>query len=357
METIRAYVKRSSGLVTCVTLPRFGTPTDGIALYITTRCKYLQELTIQAGIVGKTLLCAAPTAMRLKTLVVGSQCLLSGDCAEQLLENCPNLERVEFHSVEWRQRHRLNLRANIPKLQSLMMKCSAKERSSDRGLGGLLQRIPNIRTLILHHWGMPWESLDLSSLRELETLDLNDLHRGDILQLPSSLRTLLIPKSFGAPLDVTHWQLPELSRLSIADATGLTFSSVQMILVANKGKLTHFDGRACLVLRCDLIDLILNGYFTDILELGLSCCYVDDDIVALLVQHAPAIKRLQLACTNVTGVGIKSLVTGLGRLEYLNLDNCHRCSRDAVDWANAKGVKTSFRFAVDTARNGNKVRY
>lgn len=142
------------------------------------------------------------------------------------------------------------------------------------------------------------------------------------------------------------FDLPQMTRLSLAGCFELSLVDLQACLLPSKGKVTHLDIGGCIALSsANLKELITHGYLEGIEDLVLKSCNIDDEIAMFIARNLPRLKNLDLACTKITGVGVKALVVGLeGKLEHLCLDGCHSTSIDAVELARALGVKVAFGF-------------
>lgn len=351
-----------------MTLDQSGIFAKDIPRFITTRCKGLYELVIPGGLVGETILQAAPCANNLKTLIIGSQCQISRDAIVELLENCKALERADFHRILPVGKRPAMWCCDLSKLQSLTMVFAEPKREfyTLLALERLVQRIPNIRKLILRggwyaHTNQTVSLPDFSLLKHLESLGISGMIAEHAPQFPSSLHSLDISKIDCPMPDISSSQFPKLVRLSFASAHRdyVHYNNdhyYKAMLEANKGRLTHLDATARLSGK-ELEEVIASGYLQSVEELRLGMCDVDDNQATLLAKHAPNIRVLHLERTNVTGVGVKALVTALkGKLEFLGLDECRKCSEDANKWASSMGVKTSFKYPDENIRGGRRLR-
>lgn len=367
-RTIRKYIKRGQDLPTRVTLPTYSNNNDiknNLQHLITTRCRGLFEIIIPGGIVGTTMLRAAPCAANLRTIITGRHCHITYDTVDQLLENCKVLERAEFLNVIGSDRHIGSWNGHLSKLRTLVMAFNREQRGDPSqkflDLDKLVQKTPNIRKLTLHSYRAPImlsgqgpSSADFSGLKLLEDININGINGNRSPLFPSSLLSLNLSNSVWLFGDVVPNNLTRLIRLSVRNSNMINDDSFRTIIDANKGNLTHVD----LTDFWDnfLHELITSGYLQSVIELKLANCAMNDPQLTELAKHAPNIKRLSLEGTQVTGVGVKVLVTALKeKLEFLCLDNCHKCSPDANTWALSMGVKTSFKFP-ENSRGGKKVR-
>ena len=232
-------------------------------------------------------------------------------------------------------------------------------------LDTLVTKIVGIITLSVKGWFVPPVSpgpnLDFSNLHQLQHLDITRLVAQIPPQLPSTVRTFLMadcisfPRISGVPF--ADFDLPQMTRLSLAGSSELSLSALQACLLPNKGKLEHLDIGGCIALSiANLKELITHGYLEGVEDLVLKSCTVDDEIAMLIARNLPRLKNLDLAHTKVTGVGVKALVIGLeGKLERLDLVGCNSTSIDAVELARAMGVKVAFGFP-DRLSGGRRIK-
>ena len=360
----RRYMKTSRGLVTRVTLDKFGTNHDSILSYLAERCKSLQELTIPAGLIGASLLKAVDLAPNLKSIVISFQCQISLDTVTHVLSKCRGLERAEFWNVKSGRFLQL-WEGDLPMLRALILNGSMENKYSRSipGMNVLMKKINNIVDLSLQNWfirpNYSQATADFSCLAKLQNLKIARLGTAVVPQLPPSLRTLLMEENcYTRPLshNSAHHDLPYLVHLSMAGWHNLTFVELLSWLESSKGKITRLDISDCFMLQSDNFqELVQLGYLDQVEELNLNKSSVDDAAVTLLSRRASSLKSLELARTKISGIGVKALVTGLpGKLKYLNLSDCRSTSVDAVDFARSRGVTVSYSFA-DAAGKGKKV--
>ena len=195
-------------------------------------------------------------------------------------------------------------------------------------------------------------TLDFSNLKQLDNLDVNSVQHDFSIRLPASLHSLNLSNHPGPGPDVEENQLAQLVHFSYDRCGHIPFVSIQEFLEANFGDLTSYSARGCVPCEGWLIELVHHvqlGSFINVETLILDYCTFKDEIPVLLAKHTTALKFLSLASTQISGVGLRPLLTGIDgtltpRLEFLCLDNCTGCSLDAVEWARSLGVKTSFKF-------------
>ena len=372
LGAVRKYIKWSNGTTTRVTLDRFGANAERIPRYVATRCKGLEDMRIPGGLIGASILEAAPCASNLKILIISKSCQVSCDTVSQLLCHSPNLERAEFHSVSSAEKRPAIWEKDMPKLRTLILDTSVLIRRRGvpearplLGLDTLVTKIVGIITLSVKGWFVPPVSpgpnLDFSNLHQLQHLDITRLVAQLPPQLPSTVRTFLMadcisfPRISGVPF--ADFDLPQMTRLSLAGWSELSLSVLQACLLPNKGKVKHLDIGGCIALSIpNLKELITHGYLEGAEDLVLKSCTLDDEIAMLIARNLPSLKNLDLARTKVTGVGVKALVIGLkGKLERLGLDGCNSTNIDAVELARAMGVKVAFGFP-DRLSGGRRIK-
>ena len=231
----------------------------------------------------------------------------------------------------------------------------------------LIPMITNIESLVLQNWSenifASAPPLDLSTLRQLQHLDLTAL--GPVLfpKLPSSLRTLIISDwhscAFDNPVSQRHIGEANLERLTnLSVGCGFLSGDLLKILKPNKGKTTTLNLFHCTNLQYnDLIELVDSDYLTDVVDLTLRALPVDDHIAELLASQSCALQSLDVGHTKITGVGVKSLLLKEGcKLKQLNLKGCHSVGIDAVEWARAQGVSITFTFPENELGKSKRVR-
>ena len=344
LTAARQYVKNARGTCSAVRFSQFSQYQQNILSYVASRCKGLREVKLLSGFVGISFLKAAPCAVNLKTLIISSQCEITADAVTQLLDQCMNLERAEFHQVK---AHGSDICTNVlAKLHTLVLNVVTRERDLP-GLDKLLANVENVRSLTLRNWDLksnPLGFVDFSIVRNLEYLDLSHVRSISRVCLPTSVCSLnmtgcILPYTQQAPV------LPNLLSLSIGSSISISMLMLRDILATNEVKLRTLDICAAPFTPGDITALISVGYLAGIEELKIRNTFHDDEVAILLAHNLPNLRFLDLGRTRVTGVGVKALITELkGKLEWLGLDECMHTSIDAVKLARSMGVKVSYRF-------------
>ena len=151
--------------------------------------------------------------------------------------------------------------------------------------------------------------------------------------------------------------LTSLTSLSMSNVHHLDLNNLQKLLEPNRGNLEELDVKGCLLLdAAPLLFLGELGYLKKIASLEVGCGDdIDDRCIESLIKHTPRLRKLTLAYTRVTGVGIKAIaLKPQDKLEHLVLQHCLNISPDALDYVRAKGVKVDF-LNEDTSRKSRKV--
>ena len=230
--------------------------------------------------------------------------------------------------------------------------------------------IANIESLVLQNWSgsiLPsTPPLDLSTLQNLQHLDLTALDAIIFPKLPFSIRTLVLSDwhqcifdslASQAHIREANLKLGRLTSLSIGCGF-LHLADLLKILEPNKGRATTLNLSSSTGLQYkDLIELIDSGYLTDIVDLTMKALPVDDHFVELLASQSCGLQTIDVAHTKITGVAVKSLVLKQGcKMKQINLKGCHSVSIDAVEWAREQGVSVIFTFPENELGKSKRVR-
>jgi len=275
LSVVRYYLKLAKGKVTRTTLDRFGHNPEKVPRYIATRCKNLQEMVVPAGFLSASVLEAASCAMNLKIIVLSSQCHTTMDTVIQLLSKCHSLERAEFHSVKSSsQTPALYVQDWLTSL-TLGSRMALNSAARILDINDLLEKIPNVQNLSLTNWFFPpsrkdpmGSTPDFSVLEKLQNLDISGLESFKVPRFPPSLRSLDMSKCIFTG-DFTRdntWMsngLTQLVRLAIAHMIAKAPADAVILLLRNKGYLTHLDASGCL-LHHHIEELVRGGYLDQI---------------------------------------------------------------------------------------------
>ena len=194
--------------------------------------------------------------------------------------------------------------------------------------------------------------LDVSSLTELEKLNLANVTLGPFPPLPQAIQTLNISglHRCRSPDVSNNARLEKLTRLvmgTFEQYHGInSIHALYTLLSPNKGNLIELDMTSCTEITSDhLMVLASTGYFSRIEKLYLPKSQVNDDVAEALATNLPYLRILNVSQTKITGVGIKSLVEKPGaKLQRLYLEHCESVGIDAVEYARARGIRVKFGF-------------
>ena len=361
MSAVRRYVKNAQETCSAVHFKRSGTYQENILGYVVSRCRGLSEVRVAEGYFGASSLKAALSAVNLQVLILSSHCEITYDTVYQILGQCLNLGQAEFHRIRpqggvYTQKHPMS------KMHTLVMNITDIEREFRGAIDvtSLLTPCVQIRSLTLRNWNAflrTGQRLDFSCLPVLEHLDMRNSVAALPLKLPESIRSIdmagctpfdntLVPSALASEPSI----LPNLSTVNVADSSVYKPSQIKDLFTANSGRFRTVDlsGRS---FSEQVKGLIQDGHLSGVEKLILKNTGIGDENVSLLAEKLlPHLKQLDLARTNVTGIGVKELIITGGQqhgscnLEWLGLDECTRTSIDAVELARSRGVKVSYRF-------------
>ena len=359
--SVRTYIWRANRNVFRVALDKYGPTSEGVARCITQNCPVLQELRMNGGYLSSLLLQDRACSTSLKRLYASSQCRVSIYTISEIFSDCPNLEILEAHLVPPVLQRPLGplWKGSLPHLHSLVLRTVSDDLRDSIDLANLLAAIPNVRELTIVNWVMirnsPVPPPSFATLHKLESLDISGVDMAFPLELPSSLHTLNINKArFRAYVE--KWEASRLVRLSMAHNIDFQAQWMIEVLDCNQGNLVYLDASAVLYHQSLYIWPVTEGWLAKVGELKFNNCLVGDELAIAIAENCPVLRRLSLANTKVSGVGVKAVVTALeGKLEYLNLDGCKNTAYDAVEWARSKGVRVAFSFS-EPRRGGKKLR-
>lgn len=360
-KSVQTYIKRAHSNVTRAALDKYGPTSEDVAQCITRNCPVLQELRMNGGYLSSLLLRGRACSTSLKKLYASSQCRINIYTVSEILSECPNIEILEAHLVSpVLQRPRGPLwKGSLPHLHSLVLRTVSNDHQNSIDLANLLAAIPNVRELTIANWVMvhnsPLPPPSFAALHKLESLDISGVDMAFPLELPSSLHALNINKAQFRE-GVEEWEASRLVRLSMAHIVDFHASWMIEVLKRNQWNLVYLEASAILFHQSQYIMPVTEGWLAKVEELKLNDCLVNDILAIAIAENCPVLRRLSLANTKVSGVGVKAVVTALGgKLEYLNLDGCRYTAYDAVEWARSKGIRVAFSFP-ESRRGGKKLR-
>ena len=229
----------------------------------------------------------------------------------------------------------------------------------------LLEQVPDITELRLPVgvYETAFLQAGFSKLLNLQSLKLDATRLERLPKLPSSIRHLqLIATSIdfrrleNSPV-LGDYPLHELETLDLTNNHRLTYPALKILLNPAKGKIKVLELSCCgQIDKVAVHGLCTSGYLDGIVDLRLAYSDVDDQTAETLAVSCPKLRRLSLACTKITGVGVKALVQkSHGAFEELFINHCAGVSIDAVAYAKAHGINVSFRFP-DNVKYGKRIR-
>ncbi|KAH7138405.1 F-box/TPR repeat-containing protein pof3 [Dendryphion nanum] len=370
---IREAVKRAQVAVTSVKYHRF--KHIDIMRNLASACKQLTSIEIiSAPVMGESIIHMANEAKNLKKLILHNE--ISLDAVTQVLHRRPTLEHAEFFSIgsltvspAWATPH--------PNLRILTLNGSYNWMVELR-IDALLLQTPALKQLTLSGWndrGLGNVEFDKT---ELTHLVLDNVLVDTFPSLPPTLTHLTLNSSSSIHSwgNAFHSSLPYLTHLSLVGLNNPTpefFKTFLDLQPTNLGETTIAIENPTPLQSLHLRDIPYDEYFpgfkllthpntssrlitpalhtlelTGIADLG-------DDQVENLVEHGLKASTVNLSKTMITGAAIKLLVDKLP-LKTLTVDYCQKItSRDAVDYAQARGVAVSAKMG-DELRGGRRVR-
>lgn len=374
---------------------------------LATTCKELETLDFISGTFGgESIQELTMCSNSLRRLILRDAPRLTLDAISQVLRHAPNLELAEFNNTLIRP-FGVDWKVDLPNLTTLSIVFGPPVMSGTYNMNlvqclrafvsdtilttlqaDLIARAPNLKHLtigshigMIHHANAPFHLLE-----SLETLKLNRVSLDDFPLLPQSLR--LLHYFGGPPWDATNptlavaahttvWNLlnsdvPHLESLEFRSC-GALHPEVLGLLLLRKGEGEGDDDAVDLASASTLTHLsfagsgdgppqgdiwlrhqLSNPRLTTLKSLDLIDCAVDDDMVDFICKTFPALERVNLGKTRISGVAIKTLCQQLSGLKWIGADFCERItSQDAILWARGKGVEVSWRM-VTTAKGGKK---
>ncbi|KAF2494184.1 hypothetical protein BU16DRAFT_464551 [Lophium mytilinum] len=225
---------------------------------------------------------------------------------------------------------------------------------------------------------------DFTTLESLESLKLHNYPLNNFPILPPSLRVYEHTASDSnnhftttSPLTALNTQaalathLPQLTALALCNLGALDPGFLDVLLLkavtddvdvdlATSTSLTRLSlANTTLSNKDALLRCLSNPRFSTLQELDLTDSLADDEVVDFLCSTFPALRRVNLAKTRISGAGIKQLCVKLSGLEWIGADFCQSVtSIDAVELARKMGVEVSWRLVqVGKGKKGWRDRY
>jgi F-box/TPR repeat protein Pof3 len=210
-----------------------------------------------------------------------------------------------------------------------------------------------------------WQLRNLHGISEwtsLRDLDLGNTNLTMLPQLPRTLRRLIIRENRHLKgFNINEGEILSLPLLEIFDCAGTDLASfwVHTILLPS---IKHGNLRVL-----SIGDRLIHGEEAGLVEvatwakefppsqtleeLSLAGSLLEEARLIKAVKQYPNIQVLDVSCTKVTGVAIKTFVKS--GIKYLKVNECQSIGLDAVDWARSQGVQVEFNFpSRSTATRG-----
>lgn len=396
LPSIRAYLRRSKGMLTHATLYNVSLSSATKALELISRCSNLTYLEVRIPCDGNKFYEMFKNSKKLRTLITSADVPLSPEHLRNFLADLPALERIECHGTK---PSRLGGGAgplSLPALKSVTL--SSDEPYIDGhqipplDIPGVLevQTAPPLRTDIpldlrqnidptpnLEELRLRWDpvrrldyrfDLTIVGLSNLRLLDLSGLYIGSWLpRPPRTLEYLRLHHCRGEfPvrwLDLSH-QVPKLKTLVLSDNDWVTMSTLYepLGIPIPPLRVLHLDG--CYRIRGDdLAQKIDDPKFTELTELNISYMPgLKDTHMDRVLRHVPDLKVLNVSYTAITGCTIKAFADARVRqqeveataeddgasvssserrpkLERMYIKGCEDVSEDAIAYGRERGIE------------------
>ncbi|KAL1647732.1 hypothetical protein SLS58_002533 [Diplodia intermedia] len=346
----------------------------------------------------------------LRSLKLGKFAAVTLDSVTQILKGRLTLVTAEFENVEARRDATWD--TDFHNLQSLSLGAGSVQEIGVHVLSihQLVDRIPNIRSLVLtgwkYHMGLAVDA-NFSRLQHLETLHLTNTFFAWQPRLPKSVKYLTLTASWGWSSTLSMQRMVEIDLPSIEELNYInegaerdnTRRFIYTLLHKFDSEITqetsyklvdgealyHLDNRSLRKFSLERCPSSESGETVNILarvprlhsaeDLTLVQAEFHDEVVfaQVIIENHRNLKRLSIPSCKITGVGIKMLIKELRDrapsdgggpdgerarkgLEYLNVDWCTSISPDAIEWARAQGVEVSWKTTPPKA-SGKKLRY
>lgn len=346
----------------------------------------LEEVTILDSLVSNEIVRTFHRLTQLKSLTIGT----GGNSAEDrtlyiLRSIAPTLETLVFDKImvnspgPWLMQI-VNLQ--FPKLHTLELTVPAFSARLDSFVSKLEDVMPNLHAVKLHeHNPVDKQNLlDFQGLKHLTRLDLLlDITSANKVKIPATLKSFALgtwqPRQHkffddDPAHDPLQWRLSLLQELKIGIA-GVPVNCLQLLLGTNTfsseapPSLLHTLSMAKSDVKADGAltsrpkdsnpSILQHPRLATLEHFSLEGCLdACDETMYLLKEYTPTLRSLNVSGSEVTGIGIKTLIQG-GSLKKLVAYDCRNVGTDAIDWARDQGVKVEFGMR-NTLSGGKKVR-
>lgn len=341
-------------------------------------CKDLSSFTlVDGGLRSLDFVQQLRPARNLSLLRLGPNSPIGSDTLTQVLRELSTISDLEVSSVI-PSSNPVTWLGEFPLLKRLYLAMRDQTTlTRNLAISGLTKRAPNLISLTLRNFYDPvvFQNLELHPSK-LECLDLGSCTSPTIVpgvEFPSTLRVLCTPEPRRDVLDpgwhLLEYYLPHLTELTIKAP------KIASVLLSNAGildleeiprairdgwrenprvmRFLSHDPNTLSKLRLlkiahppDTVGLSLllsSPRLSNLEHLTLSGSHeIVDDIAEIAASTFSLLETLDLTSTAVTGYGLKKIVEGCSSLKYVRLDQCTKCSPDAVEWARSRGIKVDY---------------
>ncbi|PLB49609.1 hypothetical protein P170DRAFT_510138 [Aspergillus steynii IBT 23096] len=362
-SSVRAHIRRSTAMLTKVTLKNISTPSTQRVLEFVSRCPKLEHLELMDPYSNQAVYTLFKGSKRLKTLVVSADTVVPQEYLAKFLASLPLLERIEVYKTKSSPQSKAEWPSKLPHLRSITL--GSIEPSRPTG------HVPALYIPRREHPSIPYPLANLEELRldsnpevfvpyppafnpldlqRLKKLDLSGIFIGDEFALPSSLEYLRIRGGAGAEefpfSNEPPLAFPNLHTLILSDVPWVTNRTFLYFLLEGKAPLKVLHVDKCFRLHGSTLAQLLCEHSQGLEELNVShISLIDDKVVEMLAEKLLNLKVLNLTCTEITGISIKRLAdirsseSSHSPIERVFAKGCENVSADAVAYGRANGLE------------------
>ncbi|KAF1923690.1 uncharacterized protein M421DRAFT_104288 [Didymella exigua CBS 183.55] len=368
-------VRRSQYRLEKLTLHRF--QHMDVVKNLVKACKSLDEVNILSlpAQTADSLIGMVQSSTNLKKLVVHSD--VTTNTSTQILRYGQKLEHVEYRALQT-YRYQADWTGPFPNLVHLHATMPMKPNTHQMDMDKLLTLTPSLQSLVLTD--LVISTLPVAHL-PLKTLTLTRVNMASLPILPPTLTHLTIQLSMGCNMATSHANMlasptAKLTHLTLDGFSNLSATTFATLLdhhapTASTHSTPSAQPGAPLqqLSLSGTLDTFTQGLFRGdgvlstspriltaaLTALRLHDLPVTDDEIEMLPARAPGLRVVDLSASQVTGASVKMLVDGLRGLETVRVDGCRVVGRDAVGYAEGRGVRVFCR-GEGRGRGGRRVR-
>ncbi|KAF2155428.1 hypothetical protein K461DRAFT_311682 [Myriangium duriaei CBS 260.36] len=321
---------------------------DTIIEALAKRCNALSTLTVLHNeTLSPETLKTLPMATNLSSLTLRLPSIKPSEVRE-ILKGCRQL--VAFECSGLRTSDRLPWDCFPERLQKLSLESLQSSSTAFINIRSIANHASSLKDLELKGWDKydgNHEELDLSPLGSLERLVLGRMGI-EISRLAPTLREVSGQNAF--LLQPLH--LPRLEKLDNLMWMHLLSQNGQPVsqLVSLTIPYPYFEKKD-FIRQCSTVLQRLTG----LKELRMREAKFVEVILETL-EKMPALETIDLYASDITGYGVKQLVTKLPRLRRLGLEHCTSCYHDAIVWAREQGIEVITETVDISGRNASSGR-